>query len=1409
MPTAENIDKWTKEIRGRYERYLKTSFYFKDTDLRKSFADELGQYDLMKDSSIEEASANFVLGPTAKKLAREYFGDQCEGLLPALMDERLYAHQEQAIRAVFKEGRNVVVATGTASGKTESFLYPILFELYRQHLAKNLAKPGVRALILYPMNALANDQRERLGKICKRLYDQKSDFAPTFGQYIGTTPEHKNNKNQEEEQQRLPGESLYRKEMRENPPHILLTNYSMLEYLLIRPKDSQLFDNGRGKFWQFFVLDEAHQYRGVKGMEVGMLIRRLKQRLRSGGRADGDFRCIATSATLSSDEKNPETDISNFARNLFDATYNLKDVILGDKREIKGSVRRYHVFMRALEGAFLVHRDGKDKIVLNREQKEGEKSKSFEIALCRDCGQHYYVGHNKDGVLEEAKRYPGNKVYVEFYLPTEEYSDNNNDSWFCRICGQISDTKCSHGASIKVRKCEPNTKEPDQLKECPACDYTRGSMGDPVHEIVHGADGPNTVIATALHSLLPKEEGRRKILSFADSRRDAAFFAWYAEHTYKNIRNRNLILRAFRQHKVHDEGLSVMDLMSRIKKLPAMSELFSEKDTDESKNRRVLDIIFRELVTTERRMALSGVGLVKWAVKIPEAMEFPPEIFDSPWGLAPSEAQELLSFLLNDLRLRSILSIPDTPDSPDFNRNTINVERWKHANTARVKFMTKLLEGTGLPEKDKRDQAKQLMQKLWRAMRNYDKANPGYKILESAESSGYYLNYELLRAQSPMKVYECEVCANISTHNIGHICPRWRCGKKLIPIKPTKLENNHYRMLYEDGAMPMKFRSEEHTAQIASEKAQDLQKDFKRGEIDLLSTSTTFEVGVDLGDLESVFLRNVPPEPFNYTQRVGRTGRRDMPGLALTYCRRNPHDLYHYQNPQITLLKGETRAPKLRFKNKKIILRHMTAVALSAFFNQYESRFSNVESFIGGNWDAPNATTEFINFCHKNHEKIQQALESIVPIDMREEMGLMNGSDNWIILIAGAEDNRGERCLRNAEKEVREDYLRVEEARIRFSDNKEYDEAKHAEKRASTIKSERILNFLSRKAVIPKYGFPVDVVELDVSMSGDNSVKNVSLQRDLSQAIAEYAPGSKIIAYKKQWESCGFKIVKGKEPRVVHYRYDELSQTFDSRESPPPEEERLFRKKYLCPQFGFVTEFANRPKDPSGRPRSLYTTRPFFSGFDYQSELQKLEAIALPGVRDVNITKALPGKMVVLCEGKNGRGFHLCRKCGMGFPGRRNSHTTPYKGPCDGMLECLSLGHEFPTDIVQMDVLGLEKKWDAYSFAYALLLGAARSLDVPDGDLNVTIKGVESRNEYAIILYDNVPGGAGLVDDLTNTSRMADALNRARERVRGACGCDESCYGCLRSYRNQFAHPYLQRKDALRILDRILGSTEE
>ena len=165
MPDANDIQHWPDLIRQRYEAYLKTSFFFKDPELRTSFQAALQKEGSLLKGPYAEPPQGFKTGSNARTLAGGVFSHQSDGLVPALINRPLYTHQERAIRTTHFDGQNIVVATGTASGKTESFLYPILFELYRQHLAGELKEPGARAMILYPMNALANDQRERLGEI--------------------------------------------------------------------------------------------------------------------------------------------------------------------------------------------------------------------------------------------------------------------------------------------------------------------------------------------------------------------------------------------------------------------------------------------------------------------------------------------------------------------------------------------------------------------------------------------------------------------------------------------------------------------------------------------------------------------------------------------------------------------------------------------------------------------------------------------------------------------------------------------------------------------------------------------------------------------------------------------------------------------------------------------------------------------------------------------------------------------------------------------------------------------------------------------------------------------------------------------------------------------------------------------
>jgi len=1558
----------SKQVEEKYRRYLKTTFYFKDPQLRKSFEKELASGRLSKGPYLE-ATPVFKREQAPRYLFHVLLGSRLdEGFLKAVQGDRpLYRHQEEAIRHVFS-GHNVVVATGTGSGKTEAFLYPILLHLYREFQAGNIG-PGVRALILYPMNALANDQRDRLGEICKKLKEANSPFRFTFGQYIGETPKDENDSRRhaqdhlaEREQKRhsivdngevVHGELVLRSEMRRRPPHILLTNYSMLEYLLLRPNDSPLFDNGRARWWTFLVLDEAHQYRGARGMEMAMLLRRLKQRLKEGGRTE-PFRCIATSATLMGGERDKAA-VARFASVLFGEDFHEKDVILGETESIpepsivkldredygllkealrnKGVVAsvlseladklgvtvaidedvfrnigrllqsdarstslrrlitgkpvkvqeiadqvfddlpeqervpalselvdlllqakdysnapllsaRYHLFLRSLEGTFVSYWPER-KVFLDRKTEVA----AFEVALCRECGQHYFVAQKnfRGGRIQEAIRDPNDVNFGATFLRPldgneDEIGEDEDGSfegrttlYLCVQCGEVHQSKpgCGHNNFIRVVKEKSHQDEDraDQLAKCGACGYTAGGR-DPVREVVHGTDGPHAVIATTLYKALP--EKRKKVLAFADGRQEAAFFAWYFEESYRDILNRNLLLEVARRLGPHTwEGLSLRELATGLRDLFRERGVFPPATGDLELRREAWLSLYREFLTDEPRISLEGVGLIRWSIKWPDWFEVPQVLVDPPWSLTDQQARDLIFILLDTMRIdRAVELLSESGISlnwSDLNlqasqilfrigppKGRRGVRSWDGKQGKRAQFLAKLLMRLedGLSRQGALEQATSTLRHIWVSFRQSgEKASFSRHRLLLSLDDARRLNtewYRLHLIKGDNIIYQCDTCGRLQTISVHNVCPRHRCSGTLEPVKVCDLEPNHYRLLYEE-ELPGMLHVEEHTAQLASEKAREFQREFKEGKIHVLSCSTTFELGVDLGELDTILLRNVPPEAFNYAQRVGRAGRRSgYPGFAITYCRRSPHDLYHYAEPE-RMLNGVVRPPILSLGNEKIITRHIIAVALSRFFREYPERFKTVEKLFV-NLENPSGVDDFKAFLLRLKDELEKSLRAIVPPDIFKEVGLDNGE--WIEKIVG----EGSRFSLSA-AEVSSDYRSVKNLEITSANQGDYRTAQWARTRAKTICEEDALSFLSRKAVIPKYGFPVDVVELDTQRTQQNQESfEVLLQRDLNIAIAEFAPTSKLVANKKVWTSYGLKRVAEKEwPRKLYKRCAKhnvfLRWEQGQVEPPSPCGDLLVVSEYVVPLFGFVTN-RESPKDPKSRTPRVFSTRPYFAG---QIGAEP-ETIDFPDAQAslITIKKASPGLMVVLCEGRRGEGFYICGACGGGFRKRQRRHKTPYGQDCGGTLKQVSLGHEFVTDVLQLQ-FNLDPQnvadpaWFTYSLAYALVEGAAEVLEVPSADLSTTVAYSQHYPILPIVLYDNIPGGAGLVARLEEEDVLKACLKAAQKRVSGKCGCDEyaSCYGCLRNYRNQFAHQYLQRGPVRNYLEVLLRDWEQ
>ncbi|MDA3918453.1 MAG: DEAD/DEAH box helicase [Deltaproteobacteria bacterium] len=289
----------SQQLKQGVEDFLKTTFPV-STPFFHGVVDDL----LSEDDKVFKGPYLSVQLPFKKGSGRpDYFIDVPMSFSPHL-------HQEHTFERLSGEKpKSTIVATGTGSGKTESFLYPVLNFCY-QHRGES----GIKAIFIYPMNALATDQA---GRLAKAIYDNpKLKGMVTAGLYVGQS---------EKDPHMVMGQDFiitHKETLRTNPPDILLTNYKMLDYLLIRAKDYPLWSQAVPETLQFLVVDELHTFDGAQGSDLACLVRRLKARLNT----PKDFLCcIGTSATLGSEEQ--KDCLVEYAREVFGEPFDENAVI--------------------------------------------------------------------------------------------------------------------------------------------------------------------------------------------------------------------------------------------------------------------------------------------------------------------------------------------------------------------------------------------------------------------------------------------------------------------------------------------------------------------------------------------------------------------------------------------------------------------------------------------------------------------------------------------------------------------------------------------------------------------------------------------------------------------------------------------------------------------------------------------------------------------------------------------------------------------------------------------------------------------------------------------------------------------------------------------------------------------------
>lgn len=313
-------------------------------DVRRQVLHYLGATFNFREKSVEQALQRFLNDPEDGifkgpwiQLRRPFRPAEAQEKVPFLVQPPFhpFKHQYRSWLRLFTGGahapQSTLVTTGTGSGKTECFLFPILDACLRDRRA---GRGGIKAIVLYPMNALANDQA---GRFARQVLETPAyrEAGVRVGLYTGYD-EH-GGSGQTHSTMGFVGQGNKiahaiddHEALKAQPPDILLTNYKMLDYLLLRPSDQALWQNNAPGILRYLVLDELHTYDGAQGSDVACLIRRLKERLEI---PRGGFCVVGTSATIAGEDGLDR--LRTFAGDLFEEEFPPESVIGEDRLNVE------------------------------------------------------------------------------------------------------------------------------------------------------------------------------------------------------------------------------------------------------------------------------------------------------------------------------------------------------------------------------------------------------------------------------------------------------------------------------------------------------------------------------------------------------------------------------------------------------------------------------------------------------------------------------------------------------------------------------------------------------------------------------------------------------------------------------------------------------------------------------------------------------------------------------------------------------------------------------------------------------------------------------------------------------------------------------------------------------------------
>jgi superfamily II DNA/RNA helicase len=625
-------------------------------------------------------------------------------------------------------------------------------------------------------------------------------------------------------------------------------------------------------------------------------------------------------------------------------------------------------------------------------------------------------------------------------------------------------------------------------------------------------------------------------------------------------------------------------------------------------------------------------------------------------------------------------------------------------------------------------------------------------------------------------------------------------------------EKGLWNDLHEKIFSPRKlFIAGEHSAQQAKKRLTELEKQFEDGEINVLSCSTTMEMGVDIGGISAVVMSNVPPMPANYLQRTGRAGRRfENKSLALTFCTPNPIGLRTMNNPSWAL-EHKIAAPSLQFDSKHIVLRHVNSLLLGAFVRSSARSGLSIRDtlqyfFVEGQ---PAIAEEFLHWLDVLDIRVYKPQFNY----------LINGtpfqSVDASMLQYLVMENITKLCdLVRLQLTSFEEGL--EKLKAEFGDNSPAYKAMNFRKRQYLEK--HILKFLAENNFLPNAGLPTGIAEFDNTNYDDVKKKEVreNASYSITQALTEFAPGNTVlidglsyqpegIIMKTFWGqdssrelvqaciNCGFQRLVKETDDVKTCSHCGTRDSFIGVDLG----ENIGAYTEVVEPVGFAVDLLSTPtRIISEKPKPQYIEPLLVNLRPWKKEQRPMI--------DMRINEDGDDAKILFFNKGAGAGYSLCLDCGRVAASNDalQGHKRLRGGKkVDGDKDCTAtsvhdhivLGASFKTDFTELRFLNadgsfLDDKSLAYSLGVILTKSLAEFIGIGEGELGFGVK--QYKKYKTVFIYDTAKGGAGYASQLP--IHLKDILEKSFQ-ILDDCDCNTACTRCLIDRKSQWHIEELDR----------------